>query len=520
MKKEKRVLIKKVSRSVMATALALSLTGAVWMSEARAVRADYSMDALYDDGAFVTSDKSLFEQNAIYAACGMYLADNNKSIAYGDYKEGYLLGLARANYPVESNLYSGYYDSIKKYLSANTGAMASVTEAAKVVAVLNAIGYDPTDVDGVDITKQLDEAESVSGAYGYAYTLIALDSKGYPSDNRDIYIDALLEEQLDNGTWGWDGKSTDIDTTGMVVASLAPYYKSDDKVREAIDYALIYLSNAQSDNGAYSSGYGDNSNTTAMVVLALSELGINADCDMRFIKNGVSVVDALCSYATKSGAFGWTDNIEDNDYATYQAYYALCAYSRAITDLNTLFDMRDEKSSESVLSYDITQREAEVKDAVTEKTALVPIEYIQEGYIYRMYDPNRGEHFYTKNAAERDYLISLGWIHEKDADFVVTAARNEKAKAVYRLYNPNTIGMHFYTEDINEVRSLISLGWNYEGISHYVYDKSSDKGIEQYRLYNPSNICGEHNWTHNTNERDMLIDAGWIYEGVSWKIAG
>ncbi len=292
----------------------------------------------------VPTPKSLSEETDIYNAAGKYLADTNKQISYGDAKEGYLIGLGRANYPVSDGLYTGYYDSVKSYLAGNGGKFDSVTECAKVVAALNAIGYDPTNIDGIDITKQLSDTSSVSGVYANAYALIALDTKNYPSDARDTYINNLVNVQLSNGAWGWNG-SPDNDTTGMVLAAFAPYYNKDSAVTNVVNKALDYLSNAQASDGAFRSGMDENSNSTAMVVLGLSELGINADTDSRFVKNGVSAVDALCSYAVAGGGFGWTDNTDVNDYATYQSYYALCSYFRCINGKNRLFDMTAEKAS-------------------------------------------------------------------------------------------------------------------------------------------------------------------------------
>ena len=78
--------------------------------------------------------------------------------------------------------------------------------------------------------------------------------------------------------------------------------------------------------------------------------------------------------------------------------------------------------------------------------------------------------------------------------------------------------MHFYTTDADDAKYLMSLGWNYEGISHYVYTASSTKGTPQHRLYNPNSPSGEHNWTSDEAEVDMLIAAGWIYEGICWRV--
>ena len=176
--------------------------------------------------------------------------------------------------------------------------------------------------------------------------------------------------------------------------------------------------------------------------------------------------------------------------------------------------------SANVVEVDTAKGTATVKDDVIGGNTKVSVECIKEGKVYRMYDPNRGEHFYTKNTSEMQQLINLGWRHEANADFTVVDATDEDAKAVYRVYNNNNGGIHFYTDDASEVRVLINAGWSYEGISHYVYKnkRNSTKGVEQYRFYNPNSKNGEHNWTADTTECNMLRKAGWIDEGVRWRI--
>ena len=295
----------------------------------------------------ITSTKSMDERRAIYAGAGRYLSDMNPNISYGDSKEGYLIGLGRAGYPVNGGLYSRYYDSVREYLVTHNNRFESVTECAKVVAALNAIGYDPTNIDGVNITDQLNEINDQMGVYGFAYVLIAIDTKGYGLSARDTYIAKILEAQLNNGAWGWNGTSADIDTTGIVLAALAPYYNSNDAVKEAVNRAIDYLSKVQCKDGAFASGMDENSNSTALVVLGLSELGIDASSDARFVKNGVSAVDALCSFSVGNEGFGWIDNVEVNDYATNQSYYALGSYFRHISGMKRLFDMTPDEGVSS-----------------------------------------------------------------------------------------------------------------------------------------------------------------------------
>lgn len=173
---------------------------------------------------------------------------------------------------------------------------------------------------------------------------------------------------------------------------------------------------------------------------------------------------------------------------------------------------------DNVKSANVYKNTARVVDAVLGKNTDIPVEYIVEGKVNRMYDPNRGEHFYTKNDSDAAYLVRIGWNHEADGDFEVVSATATDAIPVYRLYNPNHGGMHFYTEKAEDAIYLKNNGWNYEGISHYVYDKSSSQGITQYRLYNPNSPGGEHFWTTSLDDCKYLTDIGWIDEGPCWKI--
>lgn len=128
--------------------------------------------------------------------------------------------------------------------------------------------------------------------------------------------------------------------------------------------------------------------------------------------------------------------------------------------------------------------------------------------MYRLYNPNSGEHFYTASAGERDSLTGIGWIYEG----VGWNAPQVSGTPVYRLYNPNA-GDHHYTVNWNEKTMLVNTGWIYEGVGWYSDDS---KGVPLYRQYNSNATAGAHNYTVNANERDMLVSAGWRDEGISW----
>lgn len=80
---------------------------------------------------------------------------------------------------------------------------------------------------------------------------------------------------------------------------------------------------------------------------------------------------------------------------------------------------------------------------------------------------------------------------------------------MYRVYNPNS-GEHFYTQNVAEKNNLVSKGWRYEGIGW----NGPTSGNPVYRLYNPN--AGDHHYTLNANEKNNLVSKGWRYEGLAW----
>lgn len=88
--------------------------------------------------------------------------------------------------------------------------------------------------------------------------------------------------------------------------------------------------------------------------------------------------------------------------------------------------------------------------------------------VYRVYNANSGEHFYTASPNEREALKAAGW---KDEGFAFYSNTPDK-DPVYRLFNPKATnaGSHLFTRSMEEVESLTRLGWKNEGIVWYVTD--------------------------------------------------
>ncbi len=128
--------------------------------------------------------------------------------------------------------------------------------------------------------------------------------------------------------------------------------------------------------------------------------------------------------------------------------------------------------------------------------------------MYRLYNPNSSEHFYTADQNEKEYLIKAGWKDEG----IAWKAPEISSTPVYRLYNKNA-GDHHYTIDENERDYLVKIGWTFEKIGWYSDD---ERGVSIYRQYNPNAKAGSHNYTANRLENDHLVNLGWTAEGISW----
>lgn len=128
--------------------------------------------------------------------------------------------------------------------------------------------------------------------------------------------------------------------------------------------------------------------------------------------------------------------------------------------------------------------------------------------LYRLYNVNSGEHFYTQDGHEKEVLHQAGW-HDEGSGWVAPLIGQE----VYRLYNPNS-GEHHYTRETVERDYLIDAGWHDEGIG---FHSDSNETAPVYRLFNPNaQDAGSHMYTTSKAEADLLEKQGWRSEGIGW----
>jgi len=256
-----------------------------------------------------------------------------------------VIGLARSSYAVPDSYYEKYYENVVEYVKDCGGILHSrkYTEYSRVILALTAIGKDPTDVAGYDLTAPLEDFDKTvwQGINGAIWALIALDSGHYASTQRQAYIDHILRLEIPGGGWSLTGDAADADITGMALQALAGY-QAQPKVKAAVERALSWLSKTQNSDGSYSTIGEENCESTVQVIVALCTLGIDLQ-DSRFVKQGHSVLDGLMSYYVKGSGFTHVKGGGSgaDGMSTEQGFYALVAVDRAVKGQGSLYAMAD-----------------------------------------------------------------------------------------------------------------------------------------------------------------------------------
>jgi hypothetical protein len=267
-----------------------------------------------------------------------------------------VLGLARANCDVSPDWYDTYYNHLLAFVHDTKGVLSTrkYTEYSRVILALTALGKDPSDVGGYNLLTMLGDYDRVlaQGINGPIFALLALDSGNYEMPvcsgaqqqaSREMYIDAILSRQHEDGGWSLGGSTSEPDVTGMALQALAGY-QSIPRVKDAIDRGVYCLSGLQNETGGFASGGTANVESTVQVMMALGELKIDPQGSL-FTKNGHTLLDNLLDYYVAGGGFKHTMAAAAPDImGTEQGFYALTGYQRYLDGKNSFYDMSDVKA--------------------------------------------------------------------------------------------------------------------------------------------------------------------------------
>lgn len=345
-------MIRKTSKKVTALALIMILVMSIVLSACGDDKTNYEKisrrwDAACHEIGGIKADESL--TNASYFKAGdpisdwMVIVEKRAGLDKNFDEEGYLKNLKK--------YISKAYESDEKLDQYKS------TEWHRMILVLLAFGKDPRNfakkADGTPIDLVNDgifnwcqeEKIDYQGSNALIYSLLCIKAGDYKTPDGARYsendiIKELIAYQMEDGGFGLNKGGSDLDITSMAIQALAPYIDKKDvytnaagksvDVKTAIDSALTYLSEKQSDGGYFSFQNHYSSDSGSQVILALCSLGIDPTKDERFIKNGGDPVSALLSFETEDGGIDTAldssgTGKQTNVLATRQAISALTA---------------------------------------------------------------------------------------------------------------------------------------------------------------------------------------------------
>ncbi|MCC2685502.1 MAG: hypothetical protein K0R75_2401, partial [Paenibacillaceae bacterium] len=280
-------------------------------------------------------------------------ADNIISRAGGALTDWDAYALAQAGKTVPSS----YLAAAAATLQQSSGKLNLVTDYARLALAVKAAGGNPEDVASYNLIADIVGSDSLTaqGVNGAIYALQVLNSGAYsvPADAKwtaDKLIDWLLAHKNADDGWSLAASfQSNVDITAAVIASLAPYTARDD-VRQATDAAVRWLSTRQLNNGGFND-LGENSESAAQVVIALSALGLDAG-QGNFAKANGNLLSYLFTYRQADGGFAHLRGGQTDAAATQQALIALAAYRT--------FTGKSDQAFEAILSNATSTTEAYV----------------------------------------------------------------------------------------------------------------------------------------------------------------
>jgi hypothetical protein len=315
-----------------------------------------------------------------------------------------------------------YLETLNQHITDQQGSFRLVTDYARTILALSALGKDAGSVSGYHLLDSLINHERMlaQGINGPAYTLLALDAIDYmiPDDarwNRESLLEWMLDQQKRDGGFSLDQNPAapgDVDITAVVLQAFSRY-QDDAAVKAATEKAVKWLINQPMNS----------TESVAQTMIALSVLQLDLMEEM-FIREENSLLDQLTHYHNTDGGFAHTLGGGSDQLATQQALMALTAYERYLNEAPDLFNLKE---------IDIEQEE---QTAVTEEPVTVivladeahisawALEWVKKAVAYGLmsgvsaeelrFDPQR-------ELTRAEFAVLMAKLHEADMSLDETA---------------------------------------------------------------------------------------------------
>lgn len=276
---------------------------------------------------------------------------------------------------------------------------------AKAIIALRSMGYDARHIvtdefEEIDIVSRLTDMvdsddSSLMSVYTLPYVVIALQQgEGYATDEQmDHLINVLLnqKEQWQDTTWG-------PDTATPVILALAPYYETNNSVKEAIDETIPIITALQEDSGIIG-----NAASSGLAIAALSAIGTDS---IDIIKNEKTLIDGLLTEVSENldGFMPMT-----NTFSTEQGFRGLVGLQ--------LLDSNIEKRVYDFAGYPMNPARQSTEEVCTVVFQTTPADAIVE--IDGLTPDADGKYKLTEG--EYRYSVSKSGYHSKSNSFLVTS---------------------------------------------------------------------------------------------------
>lgn len=223
-----------------------------------------------------------------------------------------------------------------KYLTSILREIAAATpetgaDLAEYILAVSFSGISAVNISGRDLIAELSEFPDISRQHA-ALALLAADCNGYElpegsTNDRSALLNVLLAAQNEDGSFSSvRGETGNITMTALSLTAMAPY-SGEQTVMQAIDRSIGYLAEQRDPvTGGYLNEKGALDGTaTALVITALSSLGVRLD-DPRFMnEGGTDLLALLLTLQQEGGGFAPRPDREAAANTTEAAILAMVA---------------------------------------------------------------------------------------------------------------------------------------------------------------------------------------------------
>lgn len=287
-----------------------------------------------------------------------------------------------------------YIESIIDKVKENKGIYRKITDLEKNMLLLNMLGYDVTNIEGIDLLEILLTSDiEKQGSNGVIFALICLNSidekivdkvlkeneKKDGTLTKEILVEKLLSYQHDNGGFSLskDGE-VDVDITAMALqglGSLNKHMMDLPNVEESKSKAIEYLKNVKFEN----------SESIAQTVIACSYVDENPQ---EF--GGINLLEELLKYKQEDNTFKHVMNSDDfhDGMSTEQGVLAILSYKNSMENQEHIYAGKINNHQEKVDTEIVKDKNRIVPIVIG---AIVLIGLIAGVLSYKKFKNNKGD---------------------------------------------------------------------------------------------------------------------------------